>query len=122
MVARLFNTVGPRQTGLYRMVIPRFVEQAMAGGPITDDIISIRALADHVRSLVNPSAGVSYVSYEEAYGVGFEDLGSRQPDLSRLRELIGYAPTHSLDDIIRDVAEYARGAAAAKELRDSPTL
>jgi UDP-glucose 4-epimerase len=34
-VARLFNTVGPRQTGRYGMVIPRFVEQALAGAPIT---------------------------------------------------------------------------------------
>jgi len=153
VVARLFNTVGPRQTALYGMVIPRFVEQAMSGGPITvygsgeqercfahvldvapalvrlmdcrraygqvvnvgnDDIISIQALAERVRSLVNPDAEITHISYEEAYGAGFEDLGSRQPDLSRLRELIGYAPTHSLDDIIRDVATYARGVAAAR--------
>lgn len=35
VVVRLFNTVGPRQTGQYGMVIPRFVQQALAGGPIT---------------------------------------------------------------------------------------
>jgi UDP-glucose 4-epimerase len=35
VIARLFNTVGPRQTGRYGMVIPRFVEQALAGTPIT---------------------------------------------------------------------------------------
>ena len=35
VVARLFNTIGPRQTGQYGMVVPRFVEQAMAGEPIT---------------------------------------------------------------------------------------
>lgn len=35
IVARLFNTVGPRQTGRYGMVLPRFVEQALAGDPIT---------------------------------------------------------------------------------------
>jgi UDP-glucose 4-epimerase len=35
VVARLFNTVGPRQTGQYGMVIPRFVSQALAGDPIT---------------------------------------------------------------------------------------
>lgn len=34
-IARLFNTVGPRQTGRYGMVIPRFVGQALAGEPIT---------------------------------------------------------------------------------------
>ena len=35
VVARLFNTVGPRQTGMYGMVIPNFVRQALAGEPIT---------------------------------------------------------------------------------------
>jgi len=35
IVTRLFNTVGPRQTGMYGMVVPRFVKQALAGDPIT---------------------------------------------------------------------------------------
>ncbi len=35
IVVRLFNTVGPRQTGRYGMVVPRFVRQALEGGPIT---------------------------------------------------------------------------------------
>jgi UDP-glucose 4-epimerase len=35
IVVRFFNTVGPRQTGSYGMVLPRFVEQALAGEPIT---------------------------------------------------------------------------------------
>jgi UDP-glucose 4-epimerase len=35
VIARLFNTVGPRQTGRYGMVVPNFVRQALAGDPIT---------------------------------------------------------------------------------------
>jgi UDP-glucose 4-epimerase len=35
IIVRLFNTVGPRQTGQYGMVIPNFVRQALAGQPIT---------------------------------------------------------------------------------------
>src|SRR5215470_8222512 len=35
IVGRLFNTVGPRQTGQYGMVVPTFVRQALAGKPIT---------------------------------------------------------------------------------------
>jgi nucleoside-diphosphate-sugar epimerase len=35
IIVRLFNTVGPRQTGQYGMVIPNFVRQALAGKPIT---------------------------------------------------------------------------------------
>ncbi len=35
VIGRLFNTVGPRQTGRYGMVIPSFIQQALSGGPIT---------------------------------------------------------------------------------------
>ena len=35
IIVRLFNTVGPRQTGQYGMVVPRFVKQAIAGRPLT---------------------------------------------------------------------------------------
>ncbi len=35
VIVRLFNTIGPRQTGHYGMVVPRFVGQALAGEPIT---------------------------------------------------------------------------------------
>lgn len=48
VIARLFNTVGPRQTGQYGMVIPRFVSQALAGQPLTvyGDGSQSRAFAD----------------------------------------------------------------------------
>jgi len=35
VICRLFNTIGPRQTGRYGMVVPRFVQQAVSGEPIT---------------------------------------------------------------------------------------
>ncbi|MBI2625983.1 MAG: SDR family NAD(P)-dependent oxidoreductase [Candidatus Nealsonbacteria bacterium] len=35
VIVRLFNVVGPRQTGVYGMVVPRFVQQALAGDPLT---------------------------------------------------------------------------------------
>ncbi len=35
IIGRLFNTVGPRQSGRYGMVLPRFIEQALSGKPIT---------------------------------------------------------------------------------------
>jgi UDP-glucose 4-epimerase len=35
VIMRLFNTVGPRQTGRYGMVVPRFVRQALRGDPLT---------------------------------------------------------------------------------------
>jgi UDP-glucose 4-epimerase len=57
-VVRLFNTVGPRQTGQYGMVIPNFVKQALAGRPITvfGDGSQSRCftdVADVVRALID---------------------------------------------------------------------
>ena len=60
VIARLFNTVGPGQVGRYGMVLPRFVAQALAGGPITvyGDGSQTRAfchVADTVRALIGLS-------------------------------------------------------------------
>ncbi len=53
VIVRPFNIVGPRQTGRYGMVLPRFVEQALRGGPITvyGDGAQTRSFA-HVRDMV----------------------------------------------------------------------
>lgn len=53
VIGRFFNVVGPRQVGHYGMVIPRFVDQALSGGPVVvyDDGGQIRCFA-HVREVV----------------------------------------------------------------------
>jgi UDP-glucose 4-epimerase len=53
VVGRFFNVVGPRQVGHYGMVIPRFVDQALNGGPVVvyDDGGQVRCFA-HVREVV----------------------------------------------------------------------
>jgi UDP-glucose 4-epimerase len=75
-VVRLFNTVGPRQTGRYGMVIPNFVRQALAGQPITvyGDGTQSRCftdVTDVVRGLV------SLLDYDGAPGEVF-NIGSQQ--------------------------------------------
>jgi len=67
IVVRLFNTVGPRQTGQYGMVIPNFVRQALAGEPITvfGNGEQLRAFA-HVSDVVN--ALIALVDRPEAVG------------------------------------------------------
>ncbi len=148
VVVRLFNTVGPRQTGQYGMVLPTFVRQALADEPITvfgdgtqsrsftyvGDVvdalvalslerraighvfnignrgeISIRDLAERVKALTGSRSPIHLVPYDEAYEAGFEDMPRRVPDISKLRELIGYQPKVDLDDIISRVIAYARG-------------
>ena len=67
VVARLFNTVGPRQTGQYGMVVPNFVRQALAGQPITvfGDGKQSRCFT-HVSDVVRALIGL--MDHEAAYG------------------------------------------------------
>ncbi len=76
MVGRLFNTVGPRQTGRYGMVVPNFVRQALAGQPITvfgDG--SQRRCFCHVKDVV--SALIGLMADERAHGEVF-NVGSTE--------------------------------------------
>jgi UDP-glucose 4-epimerase len=150
VVARFFNTVGPRQVGAYGMVLPRFVGAATSGRPLrvfgdgtqtrcfcdardvvpalprllrraschgrvfnvgSDRAISIHELAELVVRETGSTSTIVHVPFEEAYAAGFEDLARRQPDLSRIREAIGFAPRVTLEQTIADIA--ASGAAAS---------
>jgi UDP-glucose 4-epimerase len=144
VIGRMFNTVGPRQTGRYGMVVPNFVRQAIAGQPLTvygdgsqsrcfchvhdvvralaglmerEDLygevfnigseaeITIRGLATRVRELVGSDAPIKYVPYDEAYEQGFEDMQRRVPDITKIRSVLDWEPTKSLDDIVVDVKQ-----------------
>lgn len=47
-------------------------------------------------------------TYDEAYGPGFEDMRRRVPDTTKPRELTGWAPRYSLEDVLTDVIAQAR--------------
>ena len=102
-ILRLFNTVGPRQTGQYGMVVPTFVRQALLG-----EEISIADLARRVTEMTESSSKIRYVPYTEAYGPGFEDMQRRIPDISKAQSWLNYRPKYGLDDILRDVIAFER--------------
>ncbi len=85
VVGRLFNVVGPRQTGAYGMVLPRFVDAALAGRPLVvhDDGQQQRSFA-HVAEVVEAILGL--MGCEAAIGRVF-NIGSDRPvtilDLAR---------------------------------------
>ena len=74
----------------------------------SDDEITILELAEKVKQLTGSKSEVRIVPYEEAYGEGFEDMSRRIPDISRIRKLIEYRPTFSIDEIIKTVIDYHR--------------
>jgi UDP-glucose 4-epimerase len=81
IIGRFFNVVGPRQVGQYGMVLPRFVDQALSGGPLLvhDDGRQVRCFA-HVTDVVD--AIQKLMACSSAYGRVF-NLGSDAPVMIR---------------------------------------
>jgi UDP-glucose 4-epimerase len=147
IIVRLFNTVGPRQSGQYGMVIPNFVRQALLGHPITvhgdgtqsrsftyvgdvvraliallqepkavgqvfnignGEEITINALAEKVKAMAGSSSEIVRIPYDQAYESGFEDMPRRVPDITKIRNLVGYEPRIGLDQILTEVIAFMR--------------
>jgi UDP-glucose 4-epimerase len=66
--------------------------------------ISILDLASLVISLLDSQSTISFLPYEQAYAVGFEDMERRVPDTSRLRKITGWEPTKNIEEIIVDLS------------------
>ncbi len=107
VIVRPFNTVGPRQTGRYGMVIPRFVKQALAGEPITvfGDGQQTRCFC-HVHDVV--PALVALLSDETAYGKVFNLGSTEQTTIAQLAERV-IAATGSASTIAKVPYEEAYG-------------
>ena len=138
---RLFNTVGPRQTGKYGMVIPRFINAALENKPIkifgnglqsrvfchvTDSVRAILALASDKKMIgevfnigglgeisilnlakliierIGSKSDIVFISYDDAYAVGYEDMARRVPDITKLTSFIGWVPKLDIKTIIDD--------------------
>lgn len=147
VVVRLFNTVGPRQTGQYGMVVPNFIKSALSNKPINvygdgnqarcfghvldiveglakaietpecfgqvinfgnNEEITILDLAKRVVEKTGSESEIRFLTYDEVYGEGFEDMQRRVPSLEKAKRLVGYQPTRTLDNIITDVVEEFR--------------
>ena len=145
VVVRLFNTVGPRQTGQYGMVVPNFVKQALARRPITvygdgkqtrcfgyvgdvvgalvklmdhpqavgevfnigsNEEVSILELAQRVKQLTGSESPIEFIPYGEAYEQGFEDMPRRVPDIAKVRNLVGFEPKTTLNEILKAVVDH----------------
>ena len=113
VVARLFNTVGPRQSGQYGMVIPRFVERALSGRPleIHGDGSQTRSFC-HVHDTIRALKGLMDASSisGEIFNVGSTDpiriveLAQRVIDLTGSSSEFQYVPYDEVYELgIEDV-------------------
>jgi len=68
--------------------------------------ISIMELAKKVIDITNSSSKIEKIAYEDAYPDGFEDMQRRVPDISKIKQVLGWAPEIKLDQIIKDIAAF----------------
>jgi UDP-glucose 4-epimerase len=87
VIGRLFNTVGPRQTGRYGMVIPNFVAQALAGRPLTvyGEGTQRRCFC-HVADVVRALADL--MRREDVYGEVFNIGAESEIEIRKLAERV----------------------------------
>ena len=68
--------------------------------------ISIMELAKKVIELTGSSSSIEKIAYEKAYPEGFEDMQRRVPDISKIKQVLGWSPEINLDQIIKDIAAF----------------
>jgi len=122
VVGRFFNVVGPRQIGQYGMVVPRFVDQALQGGPVVvyDDGQQVRCFA-HVREVVDivirlmetPEAAkrVFNIGSDEAVSIqrlAEEVIGRINPAVRIEHIPYSQAYGHGFEDVRRRVPDLTR--------------
>jgi UDP-glucose 4-epimerase len=125
IIVRFFNTVGPRQTGQYGMVIPNFVRQALAGEPITvfgdgTQQRSFTHVADVVGALlklvVEPRAIGQVINLGNTEEVTIQTLAERVRQLSGSKSPIRLVPydeayESGFEDMPRRVPDLSKAAA-----------
>jgi UDP-glucose 4-epimerase len=68
--------------------------------------ISIMELAKKVLEITGSKSRIEKIAYEKAYPEGFEDMQRRVPDISKIKQVLGWEPEINLDQIIRDIADF----------------
>jgi UDP-glucose 4-epimerase len=68
--------------------------------------ISIMELAKKVIEITGSKSSIEKIAYEKAYPEGFEDMQRRVPDISKIKQVLGWEPKINLDQIIEDIAAF----------------
>jgi UDP-glucose 4-epimerase len=68
--------------------------------------ISIMELAKKVIEITGSTSSIEKIGYEKAYSAGFEDVQRRVPDISKIKQVLGWVPEINLDQIIKDIATF----------------
>jgi UDP-glucose 4-epimerase len=65
---------------------------------------TIKQLAEKIIESTKSTSAITYTPYDQAYTAGYEDMQRRVPDITKIKNAIGWSPENTLDSIISDVA------------------
>jgi UDP-glucose 4-epimerase len=63
-------------------------------------------LAKKVIDITGSSSSIEKIAYEKAYPEGFEDMQRRVPDISKIKQVLGWTPEINLEQIVKDIAAF----------------
>ena len=90
--------------------LQKLMESDEANGEVynvgSTESVTIEELADRVIELTGSRSEKKFIPYDEAFRLGFEDITKRVPDISKIKRLIGFEPSLTLDDIIIRLRDY----------------
>lgn len=124
VITRLFNTIGPRQTGEYGMVVPRFVQQAMKGenlrvfgdGRQSRSFTDVTDVVEWLTRLITVEAAVGQViNLGNTFEISITELAKRVIAITGSHSNIEYVPysqayEHGFEDIERRVPDITKAA------------
>ncbi len=74
----------------------------------SNEEVTIYELAERVRARTGSNSEIVLIPYDQAYEAGFEDMRRRVPDLTKIKNLLGWSPTTHLDETIDQIIAYQR--------------
>ena len=93
---------------LLQVAINKLISSSNANGQVFNigglQEISILDLAKLVINELNSKSEIVFQPYDQAYGVGFEDMLRRVPDLTKIKDLVSWSPKINLTEIIKDIS------------------
>ncbi|HTM07517.1 MAG TPA: NAD-dependent epimerase/dehydratase family protein [Verrucomicrobiae bacterium] len=101
-----------------RAIVAAGVKKEAVGEVInigSDEEVSIIHLAERMIRLSGQASSIVFVPEAEAYGVGYEDIRRRVPDITKMREILGVAPRIGLNEGLKRTIEWFSREAANSE-------
>ena len=104
---RSFTYVGDVVKGIIKLMDIKDAEGQVINIGNSDET-TINELAELVIKITKSKSQIEHIPYVKAYGIGFEDMSRRKPDISKINKMISFKPTIGIEEIVEQVVTYMK--------------